>query len=147
MPAGTDELTARDCMWLVRCLRPPRMPLRGFVALILSSALVTLDGTAVTVALPAIGRDLDAGFSLLQWTTNASLLSLAALVMPAGVLGDRFGRRRVMRLGLLLFAAASLACAIAPTAPALIVARLLQGGGGRRGGPGCGGHPARDVRG
>ena len=113
------------------------MPLRGFVALILSSALVTLDGTAVTVALPAIGRDLDAGFSLLQWTTNASLLSLAALVMPAGVLGDRFGRRRVMRLGLLLFAAASLACAIAPTAPALIVARLMQGAGAAAAVPGA----------
>ena len=105
------------------------MPRGGFIALILSSALVTFDGTAVTVALPAIGRDLDAPFSALQWTMNASLVALAALVMPAGVLGDTYGRRRMMRLGLLLFASASVGCALAPTATWLVGARLVQGSG------------------
>jgi MFS family permease len=105
------------------------VPFHGFLALILSSALVTLDGTAVTVALPAIGRDLAARFSVLQWTTNASLLALAALVIPAGLLGDNYGRRRMMRLGLLLFAAASAGCAFAPAAAWLIGLRLVQGTG------------------
>ena len=102
---------------------------RGFLALILSSALVTLDGTAVTVALPAIGRDLGGRFSVLQWTTNASLLALAALVIPAGLLGDTYGRRRMMRLGLVLFAAASAGCALAPQAAWLIGLRFAQGTG------------------
>lgn len=111
----------------VACLRA--VPPLGFIALILSSALVTIDGTAVTVALPAIGRDFSARFSVLQWTSNASLLALAALVLPAGALGDRYGRRRTMRAGLLLFATASIACATAPGTGWLIVARLVQGAG------------------
>jgi MFS family permease len=99
----------------------------ALVALILSSALVTLDGTAVNVALPAIGRDLGARYSQLQWITDASLFMLAALLLPAGMIGDRIGRRRVTRLGLVGFAAASAACAAAPTVWWLVGARLVQG--------------------
>jgi MFS family permease len=100
---------------------------RALVALILSSALVTLDGTAVTVALPAIGRDLGASFAQLQWVTDTSLLMLALLLLPAGIVGDRVGRRRVTRLGVAAFAAASIACGVAPAVEWLIAARLAQG--------------------
>jgi MFS family permease len=105
-----------------RLLLPGRVSTRALVALILSSALVTLDGTAVNVALPAIGRDLGAGFSQLQWVTDASLLMLALLLLPAGIVGDRLGRRRVTLLGTAAFAATSGACAVAPSVEWLIAA-------------------------
>ena len=100
---------------------------RGLIGLILCSAIVTFDGTAVTVALPDIARSLQAPFSSLQWITNASLIMVAAFVVPAGALGDLHGRRRVMRLGLILFAGASLGCAAAPSATWLILLRVVQG--------------------
>jgi MFS family permease len=106
------------------------MPARELTAIILASALITLDGTAVTVALPAIGRSLAISFSRLQWITNAPLLMLAALLLPAGALADRYGRTRIMRIGLLSFGLASLACAAASSGEILIAARLLQGAGG-----------------
>lgn len=105
------------------------MPRRGLCALILSSGLVTLDGTGATVALPAIGRDLDARFSDLQWVTTAALLMVASFVMAGGALGDLYGRRRVMRSGLVLFGTASLGCALAPSIGVLIAMRVLQGAG------------------
>mgnify|MGYP003577957572 CR=1 FL=1 len=83
------------------------MPPRELTALILASALITLDGTAVTVALAAIGRDLGVPFTVLQWIGNAPLLMLAALLLTSGTLADRYGRRRVMRVGLVVFGAAS----------------------------------------
>ena len=89
-----------------------------------------LDGTVVNVALPDIGRDFDAGTSALQWILNGYLLTLASLILLGGSLGDRFGRRRVFVLGVGLFTAASLLCAVAPSVESLIGARLLQGIGG-----------------
>jgi MFS family permease len=101
-----------------------------FAALILASALITLDGTAVTVALPAIADGLDVPFSRLQWIGNAPLLALAALLLPAGGLADSYGRGRLVRIGLLTFGVASAACAVAPSYPFLIAGRFLQGAGG-----------------
>jgi EmrB/QacA subfamily drug resistance transporter len=89
-----------------------------------------LDGTVVNVALPDIGRDLGAGTSALQWILNGYLLTLASLILLGGSLGDRYGRRRVFVLGVLLFTVASLLCAIAPGVELLIGARMLQGVGG-----------------
>ena len=89
-----------------------------------------LDGTVVNVALPDIGRDLGASTSALQWILNGYLLTLASLILLGGSLGDRYGRRRVFVLGIGLFTAASLLCAVAPSAELLIFARLLQGIGG-----------------
>src|SRR5690349_13762297 len=80
--------------------------------------MVTLDNLVVVTALPDIGRSLHAGLGGLEWTVNASAL------------GDRLGRRRVFIAGLVLFPAASAACALAPTAGALIAARAVQGVGG-----------------
>ena len=97
---------------------------------VLGSGLAFLDGTVVNVALPEIGRDLDASTAALQWILNGYLLTLASLILLGGSLGDRYGRRRVFVLGTGLFTAASLLCAIAPNAELLVVARLLQGIGG-----------------
>ncbi len=97
---------------------------------VLGSGLAFLDGTVVNVALPEIGRDLDASTSSLQWILNGYLLTLASLILLGGSLGDRYGRRRVFVFGVGLFTVASLLCAIAPNAESLVAARLLQGVGG-----------------
>ena len=99
-------------------------------ATVAGSSVAFLDASVVTVALPALGRDLDADLAVLQWTVNAYTLTLAALVLLGGSLGDRYGRRRVFTTGVVWFALASAACALAPTAEALVAARALQGVGG-----------------
>jgi MFS family permease len=103
---------------------------RQLTALILASALITLDGTATTIALPAIGRELSATMARLQWIANAPLLALSAMLLPAGTIGDRFGHVRVLRIGLMIFVAASAVCAAAQSDGAIIAARLGQGVGG-----------------
>ncbi|MFD5738475.1 MFS transporter [Streptomyces massasporeus] len=97
---------------------------------VLGSSMAMLDSTVVNVALPRIGRDLDANLSALQWTVNAYMVTLAGLILLGGALGDRFGRRKVFVVGVVWFAVASLLCGIAPNAGALIAARALQGVGG-----------------
>jgi EmrB/QacA subfamily drug resistance transporter len=99
-------------------------------AAVLGSAVVSLDATVVNVALPTIGADLHARVSGLQWTVNGYALTLAALILLGGSLGDRFGRRRVFLAGVLWFGTASLLCGVAPNLTALILARALQGVGG-----------------
>jgi EmrB/QacA subfamily drug resistance transporter len=94
------------------------------------SGMAFLDGTVVNVALPDIGRDLNASTSALQWILNGYLLTLASLILLGGSLGDRLGRRRVFQAGVALFTVASLGCAAAPNVEMLIVARLVQGIGG-----------------
>jgi EmrB/QacA subfamily drug resistance transporter len=97
---------------------------------VLGSGIVFLDGTVVNVALPRIGEELDAETSALQWILNGYMLTLASLILLGGSLGDRIGRRRIFVIGIAWFTAASLLCALAPNAEALIAARLLQGVGG-----------------
>ena len=86
-----------------------------------------MDVTIVNVALPAIQRDLHATFSELQWIVDAYTLVVASLLMLSGSLSDRFGRRRVFQIGLLLFAAGSVLCSTAPTVGLLIAFRAMQG--------------------
>ncbi len=100
------------------------------LATILGSGMTMLDGTVVAVALPAIGRDLDASLDGLQWTVNGYTLTLAALILLGGSLGDRFGRRRLFLVGTVWFAVASLLCGLAPNLFVLVLARALQGIGG-----------------
>ena len=97
---------------------------------VLGEAMVLLEATVVNVALPAIGRDLGAGVAGLQWTLNGYVLTLAALILPAGSLSDLYGRRRVFTLGVGAFVAASALCAAAPTIQLLVAARFVQGVGG-----------------
>jgi EmrB/QacA subfamily drug resistance transporter len=93
----------------------------------LSFFMVALDVLVVATALPSIQRDLRTSVSSLEWTVNAYTLALAAGIVTAAALGDRFGRRRVFVIGLAVFTVSSAACAQAPTAGALIAARTVQG--------------------
>ena len=97
------------------------------VACILGSTVVTLDGTVVNVALPAIREDLGGGFAGQQWTANAYLVTLASLILIGGSLGDIFGERRVFSLGVLGFGVTSVVCALAPSIEVLVMGRALQG--------------------
>lgn len=96
---------------------------------ILASFVAFLDGAIVTVALPAMSRDLGGGLTTQQWVVDSYLLTLGALILLAGSLSDIFGRGRVLWWGLLVFGAASVACALAPSALFLIIARAVQGAG------------------
>lgn len=96
---------------------------------VLASGMAMLDGTVVNVALPTMGRDLGASLSALQWVVNAYMLTLSALLLWGGALGDRMGRRRTLMLGVAWFAAASAVCGFAPDEGTLIAARALQGVG------------------
>ena len=100
------------------------------LGMVLGSGMASLDATVVNIALPRLGDDLDAGFAGLQWVVNGYTLSLAALILVGGALGDRFGRRKVFTVGVVWFVAASLACGIAPNIETLVAARVLQGIGG-----------------
>jgi EmrB/QacA subfamily drug resistance transporter len=92
--------------------------------------MLLLDITVVNVALPSIERDLDASFTDLQWVVDAYALTLAALVLTAGSLADRLGRRRLFAAGLVIFSLASLLCGLAPNPNFLNAMRALQGVGG-----------------
>jgi EmrB/QacA subfamily drug resistance transporter len=89
--------------------------------------MVVLDSLVVITALPRMQRDLHADLASLQWTVNSYGIAFAAGIITAAALGDRFGRRRVFNLGLLLFTVSSAACALAPDAADLVVARAVQG--------------------
>ena len=94
-----------------------------------ASFVVVLDMLVVSTALSSIQRDLGASLQDLEWTVNAYILSFAVLLMTGAALGDRYGRRRVFAIGLVVFALASAACALAPTVGARIAARTVQGAG------------------
>ena len=91
--------------------------------------VVQLDVTIVNVALPQIGSHLHAGVAGLQWVVDAYTLSFAALLISAGVIGDRFGSRRAYLAGFAIFTIASVICGLAPIIGVLIAARALQGAG------------------
>jgi EmrB/QacA subfamily drug resistance transporter len=104
-----------------------RQQLLTLIATILGSTVVFLDATVVNVALPAINADLNTGLSGQQWVVEAYSLTLVALLLVGGSLGDQFGRRRMYVIGLIGFGAMSALCAVAPTTGLLIGARALQG--------------------
>jgi DHA2 family multidrug resistance protein-like MFS transporter len=95
--------------------------------LVLASLAVGLDATVLSVALPTLARSLHASESDLQWFSSGYLLVLAAAMLPLGLLGDRYGRKKVLLASLALFAIGSAACAASPTSGAFIAARLLLG--------------------
>jgi MFS transporter, DHA2 family, methylenomycin A resistance protein len=101
----------------------------ALVVICLGYFMVIVDTTVVNVALPAIGRDLHGGVSGLQWVVDAYTLSFAGLLLTGGALAERLGGRRVFGAGLVVFAAASAACGLAPSLGFLIGARLVQGAG------------------
>jgi EmrB/QacA subfamily drug resistance transporter len=98
-------------------------------ATVLGSAMASIDATVVGIALPAIGRDFSASLTELQWVVTGYTLTLAGLLLFAGALGDRYGRRLTFLIGVAWFAIASALCGVAPDAPFLIAARAVQGVG------------------
>ena len=107
---------------------PKRWPMLG--VLVVSLLVVVLDNTVLNIALPTIQHDLEASQSELVWAIDSYILSFAALLFTWGVLGDRYGRRRVLVIGLVLFATASAVCAFSVNAQMLIVFRTVMGVGG-----------------
>lgn len=97
------------------------------VVAILASFIAFLDGSIITVALPAISADLGGGVGTQQWILDAYLLTLGSFILLAGSLADSYGHVRILRLGLVLFGIGSIACALAPLAGVLIGSRVVQG--------------------
>jgi EmrB/QacA subfamily drug resistance transporter len=110
---------------------PARQLRAGWTFAIVSVALfmVTLDNLVVTTALPTIRVDLGASLESLEWTVNAYTLAFAVFLLTGAALGDRFGRRRMLSLGVAVFTVSSAAAALAPTTTALVAARAAQGVG------------------
>lgn len=106
---------------------PPEHAPWILAATILASSLAFIDGSVVNVGLPAIGRSLNQEGGSLAWVLNGYLLPLSALLLIGGAAGDLYGRRRLLVLGTVLFAAASLVCALAPDLAWLLAGRVLQG--------------------
>jgi len=105
----------------------PRLTL---LAMCVATFMIQLDVTIVNVALPSIQRDLRLTPAGLEWVISGYALSLAALIPVSGALGDRYGRRRVFLIGVVVFAVGSAACAMSPDAIVLIACRVVQGTGG-----------------
>lgn len=105
----------------------PRRSVLTLIAAYLGLFIGLVDANAVNLALPAIGERLGGGVTGAQWTIDAYNVTFAALLLTSGSLGDRFSRRRILRIGLVAFAAASAACALAPSLTWLLVARATQG--------------------
>src|SRR5438270_5470794 len=96
-------------------------------AMSLGYGVVQLDVTIVNTALDAMGKTLGGGVAELQWVVSAYTIAFAAFILTAGALGDRIGAKRIFMVGFAIFTAASLACALAPSAMILIVSRCVQG--------------------
>ncbi|MCJ2058508.1 MFS transporter [Methylobacterium sp. J-048] len=111
----------------------PSKPARGHLLVLLCTSvpafMLQLDANIVSVSLPAIARSLDASFAGIEWVVTAYMLSFASLLLPAGALADRFGRKRLLVAGLAVFTLASLLCGSAPNLSVLVAGRALQGAG------------------
>ncbi len=116
---------------VVQAARPQAVahPAATLAATILGSSVALIDSSVVNVALPTLQQNLGASAEGLQWIVNAYLLPLGALVLLGGAAGDRYGRRKVFAVGLALFTAASLGCAVAPSLGVLLAGRAAQGVG------------------
>ncbi len=125
--APCDEGVIRTADTSVECRPATTRKTQALAATILGSSMAFIDGSVVNVALPAIQRDLAADTTGIQWVINAYLLLLGALVLIGGSAGDRYGRRRVFLLGIVLFTIASIGCGLAPGVGTLIAARAAQG--------------------
>jgi EmrB/QacA subfamily drug resistance transporter len=124
-PCDDGVISAQPRSVDIACARRPA----ALAATIVGSSMAFIDGSVVNVALPSIQAELAASVGAMQWTVNAYLLTLGALVLVGGALGDKLGRRNIFVAGVALFTAASAACGLAPNAAALIGARAVQGVG------------------
>src|SRR5258705_11260832 len=115
-PALPSARTSRRQLLVLLCVSVP-------------SFMINLDANIVAVSLPSIGRTLNADFAATEWVISAYTLAFASLLLPAGALADRFGRKRLLLVGLALFTAASILCGAAPTIVLLNAGRAIQGAG------------------
>ncbi len=126
-PCSRGLITAEPCpRELGREIAPARRRM-VLAACVLASSMAFIDGSALTVALPRLKAELGADLAAVQWVVNGYVLALAALTLIGGALADAYGKSRVLALGCLLFAAASAACALAPSVAWLVGARIAQG--------------------
>ncbi len=126
-PCARGAIEAEPCPRAARREPTERAKRRVLVGCVLASSMAFIDGSALTVALPDIRARLGADIATLQWVLNGYVLALAALTLIGGALADAYGKARMVRLGCALFGAASVACALAPSAEWLIGARVFQG--------------------
>src|SRR5437660_2259723 len=126
------QATLQGCLTSIRKGSEDSMARKWWTLIAVSVAtfMLLLDITVVNVALPSIRKDLGGSFTDLQWVVDAYALTLAALVLTAGSLADRLGRRRIFAIGLGIFSLASLLCALSPDPTFLNLSRALQGVGG-----------------
>ena len=127
-PAGVPDAVVPDATGSGRRMTPKARWTLAITSV--AVFMVTLDNLVVTTAIPVIREDLHASLSGLQWTVNAYTLTFAVLLLTGAALGDRFGRRRLLAIGIAIFTVASAAAALAPSILALDVARAAQGVGG-----------------
>jgi DHA2 family methylenomycin A resistance protein-like MFS transporter len=126
--ASMDRLARRTAAQAAQAAQAPPAARTTLAAALLGFFMISLDATAVNVALPAIGRTLGGTTAGLQWAVDGYTLPFAALLISAGAVSDRAGARRVYGSGLAVFVAASAACGLAPQLALLIAARVVQGG-------------------
>ena len=124
-------MTAYETRTAAAPARPPAAWPRAatLIGTSLGFGVIQLDVTVVNVAVKAIGGTFGGGIAELQWVVSSYVLMFAALILPAGALGDRFGAKRVLCAGFVIFVAASMACGLAPDFAVLIAARAVQGAG------------------
>src|SRR5258706_13393885 len=115
-PLGSLRAADRHALLVLICTSAP-------------SFMIQLDANIVSVSLPVIARSLNASFAGIEWVITAYMLSFASLLLPAGTLADRFGRKPLLVIGLSVFTFASFLCGSASTLSVFIAARALQGAG------------------
>lgn len=126
-PCSRGVIAAEPCpRELGREIAPERRRM-VLAACVLASSMAFIDGSALTVALPNLRSNLSADLVSVQWVVNGYVLALASLTLVGGALADVHGKARMLRIGCLVFGAASAACALAPTVGWLIAARVVQG--------------------
>ena len=126
-PCSRGIIDAEPCPRELGREIPPQHRRMVLAACVLASSMAFIDGSALTVALPRLRAAVGADFASVQWVLNGYVLALASLTLIGGALADTYGKARMLALGCLLFGAASIACAMAPSIAWLIAARVAQG--------------------
>ena len=126
-PCSRGVIEAQPCPRAAGRVAPLKQRRMVLAACILASSMAFIDGSALTVALPKLRAAVGADLAAVQWVINGYILALASLTLIGGALADTYGKARVLAIGCLLFGAASMACALVPSAGWLIAARVVQG--------------------
>jgi MFS family permease len=126
-PCSRGLITAQPCPRELGRETSPRQRSMVLAGCVLASSMAFIDGSALTVALPKLRAALGADLASVQWVLNGYMLALASLTLVGGALADAHGKARMLSIGCILFGAASIGCALAPSAGWLVAARVLQG--------------------